>query len=316
MVTGKGAAQVFAEAPQGAELRLMGLFNGQRGPGAVSAGRLCPDVLDWLRADPAFAENGKALKATMANKGGAGRRTEEGGKLEMGLLGTLPPSVKVNGLKCCENFDRLQIFREALKAKNAVKFQALGTMLTKALQKLPPDALGKNGSQLLHGDPASWAFELGVLQLMSGGARCDPIHFDGGASLLLLGITLWGNRITHFLHDCEPAAHAAQRAVAAPNAAKQAAPNAARQAVAAPKKKTGFRRAGFLRLRRKLKKTVKKAGSKAAQATVHQAVKQTARKKPAAADGVEDGSLTDMVAGCKVYIKKLVRQPFVTYFFT
>ena len=39
------------------------------------------------------------------------------------------------------------------------------------------------------------------MQFMRSSSRFDPIHFDGGASFLLMGLGLWGSRYTHLIYD-------------------------------------------------------------------------------------------------------------------
>eukprot|EP00969_Alexandrium_andersonii_P105761 4665204-Alexandrium_andersonii.AAC.1 len=39
-----------------------------------------------------------------------------------------------------------------------------------------------------------WLFTKGVVQFMRPGTRQDPPHFDGGASLLLVTVALFGRR--------------------------------------------------------------------------------------------------------------------------
>ena len=41
---------------------------------------------------------------------------------------------------------------------------------------------------------SSWAFNCGTIQAMASATRSDPRHFDGGASLLLASLTLFGTR--------------------------------------------------------------------------------------------------------------------------
>ena len=64
---------------------------------------------------------------------------------------------------------------------------------------LASQVLSKNGAELLTTPASSWAFNCGTVQAMASATRTDPRHFDGGASLLLAALTLFGNRkITFF----------------------------------------------------------------------------------------------------------------------
>ena len=62
---------------------------------------------------------------------------------------------------------------------------------------------GKNGSALLSETVEDWCLNRGVLQLMAPGVRDDPRHYDGGASLILATLTLWGHRSVK-LHVKDP----------------------------------------------------------------------------------------------------------------
>jgi len=70
---------------------------------------------------------------------------------------------------------------------------------------------------MLRASVADWAFEANVMQLMAPGQRLDPLHFDGGASLLFMAVTLWGSRETHILAKVlvQPAARKAVRPASA-----------------------------------------------------------------------------------------------------
>ncbi len=56
------------------------------------------------------------------------------------------------------------------------------------------EALSKNGTQLRESTWDQWCLNRGTLQLMAPGVRRDPMHFDGGASLIFGSLSLWGDR--------------------------------------------------------------------------------------------------------------------------
>jgi len=95
--------------------------------------------------------------------------------------------------------------------------EELDLKLQEALQAESLDKIGKNGEAMLRASVADWAFEANVMQLMAPGQRLDPQHFDGGASLLFMAVTLWGSRETQILAKglVPPAARKAVRPVSA-----------------------------------------------------------------------------------------------------
>jgi len=95
--------------------------------------------------------------------------------------------------------------------------EELDLKLQEALRAESLDDIGKNGEAMLGASVADWAFEANVMQLMAPGQRLDPQHFDAGASLLFMKVTLWGSRETHILAKglVPPAARKAVRPASA-----------------------------------------------------------------------------------------------------
>ena len=178
-------------------MRTFGPYHGTRGHFSVATGCVGEDVLAWLRQDVLFQRNSAALQASWEPR--AGRRVENNVKLEVGLLGNLPKSTTCNGLACRQPFERLKEWVKAFKTLNKPALAELSKLIKSRLAVLDDAALGKNGRHLRDSDPVEWAFELSTAQFMKTGVRLDPIHFDGGASLLLMAVSLWGSRITHLL---------------------------------------------------------------------------------------------------------------------
>ena len=59
---------------------------------------------------------------------------------------------------------------------------------------IPQEALGENGRHFVDNSLATNAWAYATIQVMKPGEREDPPHFDGGASLLHAGLTIWGKR--------------------------------------------------------------------------------------------------------------------------
>ena len=187
----------FLTCKGGRTMRAFGPFNGARSPFSIAIGRLAPEVLKWLRADDVFHNQACSVKASWEDV--QGRRVENNVKLEVGIRNDELPPTSVNGLSCKLPFERLQAWIRAFKAKNATAFHALTLAIKASLVDV--DHLGVNGQHLWNADASDWAFQLSTVQFMKAGVRFDPVHLDGGASLLLMAIGLWGQRFTHLLHD-------------------------------------------------------------------------------------------------------------------
>ena len=72
------------------------------------------------------------------------------------------------------------------------------------LARLSLDDLGLNGQYFLAKEAADWFCRFISLQMLTPAERLDTAHFDGGASVLHLGLTLWGRRRV-YLNLADPA---------------------------------------------------------------------------------------------------------------
>ena len=89
---------------------------------------------------------------------------------------------------------RLLAWGEAFKEINEPWLVQLGTELRRAFADVGEDQLGDNGKELANTDPKSWINKFVVLQAMKTDPGIDELHFDGGASLIHMGLTLYGRR--------------------------------------------------------------------------------------------------------------------------
>ena len=69
-----------------------------------------------------------------------------------------------------------------------------------AVRRLPPEGRGRNGDEFLEMNLSGWFAACGELVFVQGGCAEDgfwdePEHQDGGASILHLGLTLYGRRL-------------------------------------------------------------------------------------------------------------------------
>lgn len=92
---------------------------------------------------------------------------------------------------------------------NAPAITRLENCLRQELGHLEPVNLGRSGQAFLSTTLDSWFLQLGTVQTMRLGTRRDPKHFDGGSSLFLMAITLYGHRDVQ-LHMGHPLGCAAQ----------------------------------------------------------------------------------------------------------
>ena len=70
----------------------------------------------------------------------------------------------------------------------------LTAKVRRALRGLSSNMVGRNGAEFISECFSETAFAYAVIQIMEPGQRLDPEHFDGGASLLHMGITIFGSR--------------------------------------------------------------------------------------------------------------------------
>lgn len=174
------------------------MFVGKRGSFNLLEGGMGTPVLEWLRADPVF--DFSAGHAGWAKKGKGARHTwtENGKKLELiGHLGAdlRRPKLTLNGKDASQPmFPRIRAWAAAFRVLNALLFRKAQTQIRANLRKLPKAKLGLNGQVFFDEDIESWVADLGSMQIMLPSDRKDPEHFDGGASFVHLGLTLWGGR--------------------------------------------------------------------------------------------------------------------------
>ena len=98
---------------------------------------------------------------------------------------------------------RLRAWLRAFKDANQ---QFLATLLARAraaLSSFDEESLGQNGVHFMHADFEAWFLSAAELHMFHEPASCsEPRHEDGGASVLLMGITLFGRRRVTFFSPC------------------------------------------------------------------------------------------------------------------
>jgi hypothetical protein len=176
-------------------------MEGTRGPFAIATGKLTDDTLLWLLDDVVFVDAAVALRADFDKESQPKDRVIEAGvKVEIAGYMSWPNPRKasnLNGLSCANPmFERMRQWMHTFRIINARALEALDVSVRSGLQILVDDGciLSKSGIQFLEEPASAWLFDLGTVQLMRQGERVDPVHFDGGASVLLMAITLAGSR--------------------------------------------------------------------------------------------------------------------------
>lgn len=171
-------------------------FEGARGPFSLREGWLEPGLVKWLKEDlceqtwswtpdplqtDRWIEFGQKLEICGHVEG---LSTKKGQTLN-GKAASLPLPA------------RLVSFALALKRLNKPFLEALDAEIKSTLGSLDGEKkkqIGKNGSHLANSSALDWCFTLGAIQCMRSNQRLDPVHFDGGASFVHLGLTLAGDR--------------------------------------------------------------------------------------------------------------------------
>ena len=92
---------------------------------------------------------------------------------------------------------RFRLFAQELLRVNEGWLLQLTAKVRRAVRGLSSNMLGLNGDEFLSECFSETAFAYATIQIMEPGKRFDPKHFDGGASLLHMGITIFGDRMVH-----------------------------------------------------------------------------------------------------------------------
>jgi hypothetical protein len=176
-------------------------FVGERAEFSIIQGKLSHDVLRWLRADDCFSRSledwsmmyrSQDVSAAVSKR----QRVEKENKVE--LIGVVEPLSSFMGQRQPSLLPlRFRAFVKAFKNVNQEALALLGVLMKTAFMVVSDDEIKENGKHLRDSSPADWIMVGGSLQLMKADARSDPVHFDGGASLLHCGLTLFGNRVLH-----------------------------------------------------------------------------------------------------------------------
>ena len=174
-----------------------------RGPCSIAQGELPPDVLEWLQQDPYLPTLvsewlAETQETRMARTNCFGACEAAVKHEEPGYTSRDPPECKsINRMNASSPLKagRTAAFVQAFLARNRRWFQDLTGELRECLQaRVPRWKLGENGERFFNTCMSHTSMAYGLIQIMRPGSRNDPPHYDGGASLIHGGLTIWGTR--------------------------------------------------------------------------------------------------------------------------
>jgi hypothetical protein len=177
-------------------------FEGRRHRWNVLQGEMSAEVLCFLQADPALmpsTDEHAALELGFTAKR-KDARSEEGRKCiiagHLGWYGTSSNS----GLMLDQPLPlrRTQAWFLAWKRANAAPLAVMLATCRRRLCRMSKEMQGKNGIHFLETDMDEWCLTSAEMSVSRAGSGDDlwsePEHMDGGASVLHMGMTLFGRR--------------------------------------------------------------------------------------------------------------------------
>ena len=153
-------------------------------------GHMCPRVLAWLREDCVSLAKLKSLEK-------ASQQPQFHKTIVPGKMVADPGSKSLNGNTIHEflPLPRLRAWLQAWKEVNATALATLAAGIKIALGTLD-EPIGSNGTHAKDTDWTTWFLTAAELHIFDKpGTIEEPKHFDGGASVVHMGITLHGRRL-------------------------------------------------------------------------------------------------------------------------
>ena len=168
-----------------------------RGPVSLVQGAVGRRTLSWLQSDPYWAELPQKVGAPKTHKVCHAASENEVKHEEGGHTRTQAPStLTCNVIDCSAPCPAVRVgaFAKALVACNRGWLVQLTQEVRSELRKFPKPFISKNGEHFMTSCFSDTVFAYAILQVMTPGERHDPEHYDGGASLLHGGLTIFGRR--------------------------------------------------------------------------------------------------------------------------
>jgi len=190
---------------QEGRLRLVGTARneGKRHAWNVLAGQMTVDVLRWLRADQTFTSAGLSALDVRFDKADKRVKCEEDRKwICGGYFGDKPSTSQLCNLALDRPVPvaRLQWWAKAFRAVNADAFASMQAAALRVATGLTEEELGDNGAHFVSTTWENWVATCGELCITAatnsdGSCWREPEHLDGGASVVHMGVTLFGRRL-------------------------------------------------------------------------------------------------------------------------
>ena len=171
-----------------------------RGLVTIIEARLQEELTRYLQLDPWWSEIYARLAGISSPKKqcigehelSLGLKYEEAGYVSV----EAPECKVIASLPAHELFGALRVvdFARVFMQLNDKWFREVTRKIRKQLSRMPADVIGDNGADFLLDCLSKTGLAYAIVQLMRPGERFDPKHYDGGASLLHMGLTPWGRR--------------------------------------------------------------------------------------------------------------------------
>lgn len=168
-----------------------------RGPFSLVQGAVGRRTLSWLQSDPYWTTLPQKVGAPKTSKLCHAASESEVKHEEGGHTRTQAPStLSCNVIDCSAPCPAMRVgaFARALVACNRGWLVRLTEEVRSQLRKFPEAFIKKNGERFMTSCFSDTVFAYAILQVMTPGERHDPEHYDGGASLLHGGLTIFGRR--------------------------------------------------------------------------------------------------------------------------
>lgn len=180
-------------------------FQGERAPWKMLMGDLQPEVLEYLQEDEFLKADTETLQRYEWDSFDEPTQPENK-KLSCRQLGCKIIISGGLGSPCSQHLHALRIDKPfplqrtakwvlAWKQKNGKAIQTLGRMVVERMQSLSCTQRNQNGNHAMVTPVDEWCLTGGNLFLtQAGGNLLEDAHVDGGAGVLHMGMTLFGNR--------------------------------------------------------------------------------------------------------------------------
>lgn len=180
---------------------------GGQGSVTILAQFVEPRLLTYLQEDPDLPE----MVKKMTDGSPRSRQSMKKEEMELGFkheesghVTTTPPKCTLMAtldmsrpISC----KRVAMFGRAYIKRNRPQFLRMGREIAARIRQFPQHLReGQNAKDFLEDELADTCLVYAVIQVMLPTVRADPDHFDGGASLVHSGLTLYGRRSLALLY--------------------------------------------------------------------------------------------------------------------